>query len=201
MAGKRVKAPAGYHWMKKGQEVQKIIPDGEYWIFNTGITGGGSDTIKKLDIHKHYEEFKKLDVQQNNEVFLTWLVKKEKFPLTQLPEWWHYNCLRSDDKIANACMWHVTDKNFERVSLMKMEPNAVQDWHIDGSRKCVLIYPLTDNYAKGYTRNHDLIESYEGVVLLDVTKDHAVFNNEHTRINLQISFDEVVYDKYWHRRR
>ena len=55
------------------------------------------------------------DVQQNNEVFLTWLVKKEKFPLTQLPEWWHYNCLKSDNKIANACMWHVTDKNFERV--------------------------------------------------------------------------------------
>jgi hypothetical protein len=104
-----------YHWMKKGQEVQKIIPDGEHWIFNTGITGGGSDIIKKLNIHKHYEEFKKLDVQQNNEVFLTWLVKKEKFPLTQLPEWWHYNCLKSDNKIANACMWHVTDKNFERV--------------------------------------------------------------------------------------
>ena len=90
----------------------------------------------------------------------------------------------------------VKYKNYERVSLMKMEPNAVQDWHVDGSRKCVLIYPLTDNYAKGYTRNYDLIESYEGVVLLDVTKEHAVFNNEHTRINLQISFNEPM-EEIW----
>tara|TARA_B100000282_G_C31702393_1_gene476969 strand:+ start:89 stop:268 length:180 start_codon:yes stop_codon:yes gene_type:complete len=35
---------------------------------------------------------------------------------------------------------------------------------------------------------------YDGVVLLDVKRRHAVFNNEHTRIGLQIMFDESADD-------
>lgn len=87
-------------------------------------------------------------------------------------------------------------KNYDRVALMKMKPNAIQEWHVDGNRKCVIIYPLSDNYANGVVKGNNLVESYEGVVLLDVTKDHAVFNNNHTRINLQISFDKDI-DEVW----
>lgn len=76
-------------------------------------------------------------------------------------------------------------KDFKRVALMKMEPNTTQDWHVDGNRTTVLIYPLSDNYAPGETRN----SKYYGPALVDVTKEHAVFNNEYTRINLQIGFD------------
>lgn len=83
-------------------------------------------------------------------------------------------------------------KDFERVALMKMEPNAIQDWHTDGNRTTVLIYPLSDNYAPGETRNG----KYHGPALVDVTKEHAVFNNDHTRINLQIGFNERI-EKVW----
>ena len=83
-------------------------------------------------------------------------------------------------------------KDFERVALMKMDPNAIQDWHTDGNRTTVLIYPLSDNYAPGETRNG----KYHGPALVDVTKEHAVFNNDHTRINLQIGFNERI-EKVW----
>ncbi len=123
--------------------------------------------------------------------FLSAEEKKEFLHQAKIGKWINHKSTVTGEP-CSLYFLPVKYKSFERVSLMKMEPNAVQDWHVDGSRKCVVIYPLTDNYAKGYTRNHDLIESYEGVVLLDVTKDHAVFNNEHTRINLQISFDEPI---------
>ena len=56
--------------------------------------------------------------------------------------------------------------------------------------KTVLIYPLSENYANGSVRAGE----YVGPVLLDVTKEHAVFNNEYTRINLQIGFNERIGD-------
>ena len=101
-----------YHWLKKGQELLKILPDAEEWMINTAITGGSSETIKKLNL---LEEYKKYMGPKNNEIFLTYLVQKRKFPFTNLPEWWHQLCLKSSDSIPNACMWHVVDKNFERV--------------------------------------------------------------------------------------
>ena len=101
-----------YHWLKKGQELLKILPDAEEWMINTAITGGSSETIKKLNL---LEEYKKYIGPKNNEIFLTYLVQKRKFPFTNLPEWWHHLCLKSNDTISNACMWHVVDKNFERV--------------------------------------------------------------------------------------
>ena len=81
-------------------------------------------------------------------------------------------------------------KSFDRVALMKMKPHAIQDWHVDGSRSSVIIHPLTDNYACGLTESGP----YDGVVLLDVKRRHAVFNNEYTRIGLQIMFDESADD-------
>ena len=81
-------------------------------MINTAITGGSSETIKKLNL---LEEYKKYMGPKNNEIFLTYLVQKRKFPFTNLPEWWHQLCLKSSDSIPNACMWHVVDKNFERV--------------------------------------------------------------------------------------
>jgi len=83
-------------------------------------------------------------------------------------------------------------KDFERVALMKMEPNAIQDWHTDGNRTTVLIYPLSDNYVPGETRGG----KYHGPALIDVTKEHAVFNNNHLRINFQIGFNERI-EKVW----
>ena len=81
-----------YHWLKKGQELLKILPNAEEWMINTAITGGSSETIKKLNL---LEEYKKYMGPKNNEIFLTYLVQKRKFPFTNLPEWWHQLCLKS----------------------------------------------------------------------------------------------------------
>ena len=88
----------------------------------------------------------------------------------------------------------TTYRDHERVALMKMYPNAVQDWHVDGTRSTVIIHPLTDNYASGQTE----FGEYEGPVILDVSRRHAVFNNEHVRICLQISFNEPAIE-IWER--
>ena len=86
----------------------------------------------------------------------------------------------------------TTYKSYSRVALMKMEPHAVQDWHVDGTRSCVVIHPLSENYARGMTDHGE----YEGPVLLDVKRRHAVFNNEYTRICLQIGFNEGVIETW-----
>ena len=86
----------------------------------------------------------------------------------------------------------TTYKSYQRVALMKMEPHAVQDWHVDGTRSCVVIHPLSENYARGMTEHGE----YEGPVLLDVKRRHAVFNNEYTRICLQIGFDEGAVETW-----
>lgn len=88
----------------------------------------------------------------------------------------------------------VEFRGIERVLLMKMEPHAVQDWHTDGKnlgRNCVIIHPLTDNYAHAETEDGII----EGTAILNTQKRHAVFNNESIRMNLQIplnvNFDQL----------
>ena len=107
-------------------------------------------------------------------------------------EWINHLSTKSNEK--SALHFKPTRyKDFERVALMKMEPYAVQPWHTDGNRKTVLIYPLSDNYAPGSTMKG----LYHGPVLLDVTREHAVFNNQYERINLQIGFN-VGLKESWH---
>lgn len=112
-----------YHWLRKGQELKKILPIAEEWIINTAITGGSSETIKKLNLIDEYKTYTNWcnthPSFKNNEIFLTYLIQKRKYPFTNLPEWWHHLCLKSKDTVANACMWHVVDKNFERVFKMQ----------------------------------------------------------------------------------
>ena len=104
-----------YHWLKKGVELKKFWPDAKEWIINTAITGGSSKIIKELNLREEYENYKG---PKNNEIFLTYLIQKKNYPFTNLPEWWHHLCLKNED-IYNACMWHVIDKNFERVFKMQ----------------------------------------------------------------------------------
>ena len=74
------------------------------------------------------------------------------------------------------------------VFLMKMYPNAVQDWHTDGvqfKRSTLILHPLTDNYAPFQSET----DQSDKVIIADTQSKHAVFNNKETRLNLQIFFD------------
>jgi len=77
--------------------------------------------------------------------------------------------------------------------LLKMHPNAVQDWHTDGvtlKRNTLILHPLTENYAP--------YRSIDGVsakpIIADTQVKHSVVNNEYTRMNLQIPFIESYKD-------
>lgn len=75
--------------------------------------------------------------------------------------------------------------------LLMIRPNAVQDWHTDGGkRNTALIYPLTENYAPCKFE----VGETTAPMFLNTQARHAVFNNEHTRINLNISFTESIQD-------
>jgi hypothetical protein len=79
-------------------------------------------------------------------------------------------------------------RGLERISIMKMMPNAVQDWHIDGvnlKRHSVIIHPLSDNYAPLMTVNGEV----NTTAIINTQVEHAVFNNDSIRINLQIPID------------
>jgi len=106
---------------------------------------------------------------------------------------WYNHKSTVSGKVSALHFLPTTYKSYERVALMKMEPHAIQDWHVDGTRSCVVIHPLSENYANGMTEHGE----YEGPVLLDVRRRHAVFNNEYTRICLQIGFDKGAVET-WH---
>ena len=83
---------------------------------------------------------------------------------------------------------NISDEVVTRATIMKMDPLAVQDWHVDGKRSTVLIYPLSPAYQPGQ------VESgyYYGPVLLNVKTKHAVFNNNAVRMNFQVAFDTTI---------
>lgn len=71
---------------------------------------------------------------------------------------------------------------------MKMDPNTIQDWHTDGvnlKRSTVIIHPLTDNYSPFKSKQGESIQP----IIANTQEDHAVFNNNNVRMNLQIPFD------------
>ena len=119
--------------------------------------------------------------------FLTIKEKDHYLELAKKENWINHTSTHSGRKSMLYFM-PCEYKEFERVALMKMNPNTTQDWHKDGNRNTVLIYPLSKNYAPGTTRAGE----YNGPTLLDVSKEHAVFNNNATRINLQIGFNEGI---------
>ena len=129
---------------------------------------------------------------------LPWFLTREEvvhfLNIAQDGEWMNHKSTVSG-RASSLYFIRTSYKNYDRVALMKMNPNAIQDWHTDGTRSTVIIHPLTDNYASGMTRSG----YYHGPVILDVTREHAVFNNEHTRICLQIGFDKKATEvwKTW----
>lgn len=73
--------------------------------------------------------------------------------------------------------------------LLRFDPFTYSDWHVDGHNKrhYVVIHPLSpspENYVAGETEDG----KYIGPVLLNTKREHAVFNNEYARVNLQIPF-------------
>ena len=77
--------------------------------------------------------------------------------------------------------------------LMKMDSNAIQDFHTDGvklKRNTLIIHPLTDNYSPFVTQNG----SSDKPIIADTQSKHAVYNNNYTRLNLQIPFGESYND-------
>lgn len=78
-------------------------------------------------------------------------------------------------------------RNFERAWIMKMLPHAEQEMHTDGEnlgRNVLTIHPLTDNYAPIVTQDGSVTTT----AIVNTQSYHAVYNNESTRINLQIPF-------------
>lgn len=81
----------------------------------------------------------------------------------------------------------VTFRNFDRAWIMKMLPHAEQEMHTDGKnlgRNVLIIHPLTDNYSPIVTQNGNV----NTTVIVNTQSYHAVYNNECTRLNLQIPF-------------
>lgn len=97
----------------------------------------------------------------------------------------------------------VEFRGIDRVLLMKMLPNVEQSWHTDGAnlkRHSVIIHPITDNYAPLCTREGNTTLT----AIVNTQVEHAVFNNDYTRLNLQIPidlpFEELIENKdndYW----
>ena len=74
------------------------------------------------------------------------------------------------------------------AALLKMDPNTTQDFHTDGinlKRSTVIIHPLTDNYAPFSSEQSQSTKP----IIANTQARHAVFNNNNTRLNLQIPFD------------
>lgn len=74
------------------------------------------------------------------------------------------------------------------AALLKMDPDTTQDFHTDGvnlKRSTVIIHPLTDNYAPFISEQGQSSKP----IIANTQASHAVFNNNNTRLNLQIAFD------------
>lgn len=89
-------------------------------------------------------------------------------------------------------------EKYTKVAIMKMLPNAIQDWHRDGKhlKRCsVLIHPLSHNYAPIHTVDGPVCSTG----IFNTQSPHAVFNNTSHRLNLQIyidaNFDNLMEDK------
>lgn len=84
-------------------------------------------------------------------------------------------------------------RGLERAFLMKMNPNAEQPWHVDGvnlRRHSVIIHPITENYAPLVTLDGEVTET----AIVNTQVEHAVFNNDCVRMNLQIPIDMPFED-------
>ena len=79
------------------------------------------------------------------------------------------------------------------AALMKMDPNTIQNWHTDGvtlKRSTLILHPLTEKYAPYTTKTSQSVCP----VIANTQAEHAVFNNNQIRLNLQIPFD-VEYNE------
>lgn len=88
----------------------------------------------------------------------------------------------------------VQFRHIERSYLLAINPNDVQGWHVDSDklrRNSVLIHPISDNYAPCSTEDGDSSEC----IIMNTQARHAVFNNDSTRVNLQIPLD-YDYDEF-----
>lgn len=103
-------------------------------------------------------------------------------------EWTPYQSTVSGNRMG--MYYYQTGLKFigRNVALVKLEPNDVMDWHIDGKRNTALSYPLSENYAPCSFED----STFDGVMLLNTQARHAVFNNEHTRYSINISFQEPI---------
>ena len=120
--------------------------------------------------------------------FLTDIEKEHFLSLIDSPDF--INHKSTNTGIASPLNFlPVEFRGIDRVLLMKMYPNAVQDWHTDGvglRRHSVIIHPLTKDYACAQTNDGEI----NGTAILNTQAKHAVFNNNTTRMNLQIPIDE-----------
>lgn len=111
-------------------------------------------------------------------------------------EWTPYQSTVSGNRMG--MYYYQTGMTFadRNVALIKLDPYDVMDWHVDGKRNAALSYPLSDNYAPCSFED----ETFAGPMLLNTQARHAVFNNEHTRYSINISFKEHIEEaiNIWH---
>lgn len=100
---------------------------------------------------------------------------------------WHQHRSTASGQLSPLQYKRIVYRGIE-AGLMKMDANAIQDWHTDGvnlKRSTVIIHPLTDNYSPFKSKQGESVHP----IIADTQQDHAVFNNNNVRMNLQIPFD------------
>lgn len=84
-------------------------------------------------------------------------------------------------------------EDVENAMIMKMEPNEEMWWHTDGvgKRQTTIIHPIhpSTDYAPFETRDGDKHYKCGNPIIANTLAEHAVFNNDNIRLNLQIPFN------------
>ena len=113
--------------------------------------------------------------------------EERQYLLSKIDEEDWYQHTSSKGRPSPIQLKPVKYRNVNAV-LLKLNPNTTQDFHTDGvnfKRRTVIIHPLTDNYAPFISKQGKSTKP----IIANTQVSHAVFNNNTTRLNLQIPFD------------
>lgn len=122
--------------------------------------------------------------------FLSTDQKKELIEIATKAEDWIVHKSSKSGKISPLHFIKIDYTLYDKqVLLMMMKPNTTQDWHTDmKGRNAVLIYPLApdEDYAHCEFENG----SVNFPAIINTQMKHRVMNNNNTRVNLQVAFEE-----------
>ena len=96
-------------------------------------------------------------------------------------------------KFRNIVTNFFKPDDVENAMIMKMDPNEEMWWHTDGvgKRQTTIIHPIhpSTDYAPFETRDEGKYYQSSKPIIANTLAEHAVFNNDNVRLNLQIPFN------------